>query len=337
MSVVIDPEGSAVDRAVELGRLGSYQLLERIGAGAIGEVFRARDTRHGRTVAVKKITAGLAADSDRLAELTKTASRLTSISHPGVAMLYECDSDDGQWFLAQEFVAGQSLTQLLGGQPLNPRRAVDLAIEIADAIAALHAEGLRHGDLRPDVVMVTQKGHVKLLDAGLAAFTGGGAVRASASRRLGSLTPGALPVVRALSPEEAMGEGGDARADLFGLGAILYQMLTGQPPFDRPTADEALLAVMRSTPPLPSARQPKVTPELDRVVARALAKSLASRYQTAQAIGGDLRVLKAALDIEAAQAPPPRVVVKVSRQPVWWWVAALVTIAGLAGWWLLGR
>jgi serine/threonine protein kinase len=337
MSVVGDPDETAADRTSEPAALGSYQLLERIGVGALGEVFRARDTLHGRTVAIKRIPSALAADADRLATLEETAARLTAVTHPGVAMLYECACDDGQWFLAQEFVAGQPLPQLLGGQPINPRRAVDLALEMAEALASLHAAGLRHGDVRPESVMVTQKGHAKLLDAGLGAFTGAGAIRASAPSRLGTLTPDMLPVVRALSPEEAMGEGGDARADLSGLGVVLYEMLTGQSPYDRATADDALMAVLRMTPPPASTRQPTVTRALDLVVARALAKPLASRYQSASGLADDLRAVKASLDAEAVQSPVPGVGVQAPRRPWLAWAAALAALAGAAGWWLFGR
>jgi serine/threonine protein kinase len=336
MSVAADPEGT-VEGTSELGTLGAYQLLERVGAGALGEVFRARDTRHGRTVAVKRIPAVLAADSRRLTALEQAAARLGAVSHPGVAMLYECACDDGQWFLAQEFVAGQPLVQLLGGHPLNPRRALDLAIEMADALAALHAAGLVHGDVRPESVMVSQKGHAKLLDAGLGAFTGAGAIRASAAGRLGALAPETLPVVRALSPEEAMGEGGDARADVFGLGVVLYEMLTGQPPFGKATADEALLAVLRVTPPSPSRRQPKASGELDLVVSRALSKSLAGRYQSAARMADDLRAARTSLDAEIAQTPAPGAAVKRASGSTLWWIAGIALLAGAAGWWLLGR
>ena len=337
MSAVVDPDGPTADRAPDLGTLASYHLLERIGAGALGEVFRARDTRHGRTVAVKRIPTVLAADDARRASLEQAAARLTAVTHPGVAMLYECASEDGQWFLAQEFVAGQPLLLVLGGHPIHPRRAVDLALELAEALAALHEAGLVHGDVRPESVMVTQKGHAKLLDAGLGAFTGAGAVRATAPARLGSLTPDTLPVVRALSPEEAMGEGGDARADLFGLGVVLYEMLTGQPPFDKPTADEALLAVMRVTPASPGTRQPRVTRDLDLIVTRALAKPLAARYQSAREFADDLRAVKARFDAEVEQAPLPGGEPARTKGSIVPWVVGIAALAAAAGWWLFGR
>ena len=334
MSVVLDSDDTAATGGGTLGTLGAYRLLERVGAGALGEVFRSRDTRHGRTVAIKRVPGGLSADPARLASLRETCSRLAPLSHPGVAMLYECDQDDGQWFLAQEYVAGQSLTQLLAGQPLNPRRAVEVAIEIADALAALHEAGVIHGDLRAETVFLTQKGHVKLVDAGLAAFTSGGALRRAASSRLGGLGPDALPVVRALAPEEAMGEGSDWRADLHGLGVVLYQMLTGQSPFENDSADDTLLAVLRSTPSSVAARHPRAGRDLDAMIACALAKPLDKRYRSAAAMATALRAVKATMDAELAESPAPPAVRESSRA-LQWWLGGLAMIAAAGAWWLL--
>jgi serine/threonine protein kinase len=336
MSVVLDPDDASANTAAELGTLGTYRLLERVGAGALGEVFRSRDTRHGRTVAIKRVPGGLSADPARLASLNATCSRLVPFSHPGVAMLYECDQDDGQWFLAQEYVAGQSLTQLLGGQPLNPRRAVEIAIEIADALAALHEAGLVHGDLRAETVFLTQKGHVKLVDAGLSAFTSGGALRRAVPSRLGGLGPETLPVVRALAPEEAMGEGSDWRADLHGLGVVFYQMLTGQSPFEKGSADDTLLAVLRSAPPPVASRHPKAGLELDAVLARALAKPLDRRHPSAAAMAGALRSVKATMEAELAEAQPPPVATE-PRRTLRWWLGGLAMLAAAGAWWLLAR
>lgn len=320
-----DPDGRPA-----LGELGGYQLLERIGAGALGEVFRARDTVHGRTVALKRVPAALAADDDRLGLLRDTALALTAVSHPGVAMLYECGDDDGQTFLAQEFVPGQALRTLLGGRPINTLNAVDMAIRMADALDAIHGAGLVHGDLRPDNVFVTPKGHVKLVDAGLAEFTGGGAARASA--RTGSAA--AAAVAGYLAPEEALGEGTDRRTDLFALGVILHEMLTGQPPFDRPSLDETLLAILGTTPPAPGAANPKVPAALDAVVARALAKPVAARYQSAAELADALRAVKARLDDEAdeALAPEPE-----GRSRVGWWIAAVAAAGAALAWLALAR
>ena len=331
MTLVTDPHAPGAAPHPPLAELGGYQLLERIGAGALGEVFRARDTVHGRTVALKRVPAALTADDERIGLLRDTALSLTQVSHPGIAMLYECGDEDCQTFLAQEFAPGQSLTQVLAGRSVNAARAVDLAVRIADGLAALHSAGLTHGDLRPDNIVVTPKGQVKLLDAGLAAFTHGGSVRASA--RMG-VSPTSLPVVRYLAPEEALGESRDHRADLFALGLVLYEMLTGQPAFGRPGADETLLAILKDPAPLPSAKEAKLPVALDRIVTRALAKPVGARYQTADQMADDLRRVKSGLDDELDEAatfePEPA-----SR--LWWWLAGAVAVgAALAAWILRG-
>lgn len=334
MTIVFGPqETSSTDTRAPLAVLGVYHLLERVGAGALGEVFRARDTVHGRTVAIKRVPAVVVADPARSQALKETAQGLSAVSHPGVAILYECGEHDGELFLAQEYVPGQSLTQLLGGRALNPRRALDLAIEAAEALAALHAVGRLHGDVRPDNIVVTPKGHLKLLDAGLAAFTGGGALRATAASRLGTLTPSTLPVLRYLAPEQALGEGGDARSDLFALGAVLYEMLVGTPAFERPAADDTLIATLHSSPEAPSAKSPSVPKALDGIVARALAKPLNARYQDAGSLVSDLRRVKADFDRELEAAPlfEPPAADRRSRV----WVLVVLVLAVLAGiaWW----
>ena len=233
MTLVTDPNAQLPTARAPLAELGGYQLLERIGAGALGEVFRARDTVHGRTVALKRIPAALMADDDRLGLLRDTAMTLTQVSHPGIAMLYECGDEDGQTFLAQEFVPGQSLTQLLGGRPINALRAVDLAVRIADSLAVLHAAGLTHGDLRPDNIVVTPKGQVKLLDAGLAAFTGGGAVARVGASWVTCRTR-ACRSCATWRRRRRWAKPATSAPTCLPWALVLYEMLTGQPAFGRP-------------------------------------------------------------------------------------------------------
>lgn len=304
-----------------LGELGGYQLLEPVGRGALGEVFRARDTLHGRTVAVKKIPQALMADADRLVQLRDTAMALAGVSHPGVAMLYECGDDDGQTFIAQEFVPGQRLSELIGGRPISVPTAVDIATRIADGLAALHAAKLVHGDLRPDNVVVTPRGHVKLLDAGLYEFTAGGAARRQAAGA-GAANPAAL---RYAAPEQALGQPGDARADLFALGLVLYEMLTGQSPFARSTGEQTVLAILGATPPMPREARAGVPAALDAIVAKAIARPVAARYQTAAEFGDALRGVKALVDDPLDQA----LAVEEASGPRLWLV--LILLAGLGG------
>jgi serine/threonine protein kinase len=314
--------------------IGPYQVLDRLGAGGLGEVFRARDTVHGRTVAVKRVPSAIAPDSERAADLRAVAQSLSRVSHPGVAALYECGEQEGALYLAQEYAPGQRLSELVGGRPLNPRRAVEIAIDIADALDALHREGVHHGDLDPDNIVITPKGHAKLLDAGLAAFTAGGALRASAGARLGTLPPSALSTVRYLSPEQALGERTDTRSDVFALGAILYEMLTGQPAFDAPTADAVVLRVLQATPQAPSSRAPNVPTELDMIVTRTLAKSLDRRYASASALADDLRAAKTVFDSLVEQDTATFEPLEERKRPTTLIVAAIVVVMiALLAWW----
>jgi serine/threonine protein kinase len=332
---VVDPQTPA-SGASDHGTgesLGPYQLLERLGAGGLGEVFRARDTVHGRTVTVKRVPSAIAADALRAASLRETAQTLGAVSHPGVAALYECGEQDGELYLAQEFVPGQRLSELVGGRPLNPRRAVEIGIDVAEALAALHAAALMHGDLRPDNIVITPKGHAKLIDSGLGAFTAGGALRASAGARFGTLSTATLATVRYLSPEQAIGERVDARSDVFALGAVLYEMLTGQPAFDAATADTVIVGILQASPAAPSTLVASVPSELDLIVARALAKSLDRRYPSAAAIADDLRAAKTVLDMDLAQTTTSVSEPEHRQRPVALIVGGVLLLLASLAWW----
>src|SRR5258706_9768198 len=189
-----------------LEALGQYKILDRIGAGGMGEVYRARDTRLGRTVAIKGLAANVAGDQERRERVLAEARATAALSHPNIAALYEIGEDQGHVFLVFEFVPGETLKQVIGGRPINPRRAIEFAIEIADALAEAHAEGMVHRDIRPDNVIVTPKGRAKVLEFGLSAWTTGGAARASAAT-MTPMDPAVAPdTVAYLSPEQALGE-----------------------------------------------------------------------------------------------------------------------------------
>ncbi|HEX7085261.1 MAG TPA: serine/threonine-protein kinase [Vicinamibacterales bacterium] len=318
------PAGVPAGTGEPVAVLGAYHLLERIGAGGLGEIYRARDVVHGRTVAVRRIPSALASDPARSAAFEKACQAVAAVSHPNVALLYKWERTDGELLVSHEFAPGQTLAQL-GGGALNPRRAVEIALEIALGLEALHAAGLVHGDLRPGNVVVTPKGHVKLLDAGLAAFTGSGALRAGAAGRIGKLPPTSRHVLAYMSPEEALGERCGAQSDLFSLGAILYELLTGRSAFERVTADETLLAVVQTSPDdIEAVAQP-----LAGILRRALAKPLDRRYRTAVQMAGELRAVQ---ELLAADTPPEPAAG--SGVPRWlWWVAAMAAGGlGVAGW-----
>ena len=296
--------------------LSHYKILDRIGGGAMGELYRARDTQLGRTVALRVIATDIAADSDRRERFLHDARAATALSHPNIATLYEIGEDQGQLFLVCEYARGEPLKTVIAGHPMKPRRAIDLAIQIADALADAHALGIVHGHITPDTVIVTTKGNAKILDFGLAAWTSGGA--------------GTAPY---LSPEQALGERGDYRTDVFSLGIVVFEMLTGKLPFTGASSDAIALQILQAPAPAPSTVIGSLPPELDPILGKALAKSLDHRYEAAATFAAELRSVAAVLDVrsEASEAAgdvvapgPPR------RASKSWILVLLLALAGLA-------
>lgn len=262
--------------------IAHYKVLESLGPGGLGDVYRARDTRLGRTVAVKVLPESITHDPARLRSLLDTAARLVELSHPNIAMLFEHSQDGDQRFLVFEFVPGQPLAALVNGRPLNVRRALEFAINLADALADAHALEMIHGDIRPDTIMITPKDRAKFMNFGLSRFTAGGMARLSA----------AAPYV---SPEEMSGQPGDSRSDIYSLGAVLFEMLTGR----QRARGLVLSALNRHT-----------AGELEQIVGRMLAANVEHRSQSAATIAAELRSVAAILDTrteaaEAADFPEP--------------------------------
>ena len=277
----------------------------------MGEVYRARDTRLGRTVAIKVLTADVTADPVRRERFLRDARAATALSHPNIAALYEIGEDQGQLFLVLEYAPGETLRHTIAGRPLNPRRAIDLAVQIADALADAHAAGIVHRDLEPDNIIVTPKGNAKILDFGLAAWTAGGAARDHAAIVSGDAgTPGTLAY---LSPEQALGEQVDYRTDIFSLGIILFEMLTGRLPFTATASTPLALQIVQAVAPAPSAVNKALPPELDAIAARAMAKSLDQRYESAVTLSAELRAVGAILDVRSDMQEPAAVFVPIQR------------------------
>jgi serine/threonine protein kinase len=262
--------------------IAHYKVLGHLGAGGLGEVYRARDTRLGRTVAVKILPAHVTSDPARLRALLDVAKPLSELSHPNIAMLFESGQEGDQHYLVFEFVQGEPLAKIVNGRALNVRRAVEFGINLADALADAHALGMIHGDIRPDTIMITPKDRAKFVNFGLSSFTTGGTNRVN-------------PVTPYVSPEEIAGRSPDSRSDIYALGAVLFEMLTGRQRA-RGTAIKGL--------------NPKVLPELEEVVARMLATNVDSRAQSAATVAAELRSIAAILDTraevaEAAEASEP--------------------------------
>ena len=322
--------------------IAHYNLLELIGREAIGEVYRARDTKVGRTVALKILYPELVADDTRRVALFDEARLAASLSHPNIAALFEAAQADGVSYFAYEFAVGAPLREEMAGRPMNSKRAVELCVQMADALADGHAAGVLHGDLRPDTVGVTAKGSAKLLDFGMWRWTRGGNVRRAAAVAPESLPVEDISIVSYMAPEQALGGETDGRADLFSLGTLLYEMLSGRHPFAAPTVPDTVLNVIRLTPPPPSSVQPDVPADLDTIVMRALAKDLQGRFQSAASLSAELRRVASALDVRTELRADDYLLPvddEADKVPiaVWVAVAAGVSVLGAALWFGLAR
>ena len=319
--------------------IAHYNLLEPIGREAIGQVYRARDTKVGRTVALKILDPALVADDTRRTALFDEARLAAKLSHPNIAALFEASEAGGISYFVYEFAVGAPLHEEMGGRPMHPRRAVELCIQIADALADGHAVGILHGDLRPETIGVTAKGSAKLLDFGMWRWTRGGLVRRAAARAPESLPDEDSVIASYMAPEQALGGPTDGRADLFCLGTILYEMLTGRNPFKAASVPDTVMNVVTVTPTPPSASLPDLPPALDAIVVRALAKPVEGRFQSAASFSAELRSVAATLD---ARAPDQSgdfllsVDEDADRTPPAVWIAAALGVATLGAilWWI---
>lgn len=316
--------------------VGHYNLLGRIGEGELGEVYRARDTKFGRTVALKVVPASAFTSPRRREQFLEDTRAAMALSHPNIAILFDVGEHDGGWYLAYEFATGVTLRQETSGHAVHPRRVVELALQIADALAEGHASGVVHGDLRPETVLVTQKGSAKILEFGISRWTFGGKTRAIASAAPESLGADAVPIVSYMSPEQAIGGSVDPRTDVFSLGVMVYEMLAGRNPFAAPTAARTVMNVIGATAPPLSAGG---AADFDAIVSRAIAKEIDKRHQSAASLSAELRGLGAALDIrsgESPSAPPDLLPIDDDAGSGKWWAMALggAALAAVV-WWLV--
>jgi serine/threonine-protein kinase len=327
------------------GAVAHYNLLERVGEGGLGEVYRARDTKVGRTVALKLAPPGFA-EGQRQHRLIDDARAAASLSHPNIAWLFDVGHHGVQLYLAYEYVQGATLRQQLAAGRMNPRHALDLAVQIADALAEGHARGVLHKDLRPDTVLETTKGSAKVLDFGMSIWTRGGQTRALAAASPASVAAEAVSIVAYMSPEQALGRAVDARTDVFSLAVIVYEMLTGTNPFAGEDAAATLARIVGTSPAAPTTLAPELPKLLDVVVPRALSKEPGRRTESAAKLASDLRRCRALLDA-AADEPPIALPRPAERIPdvlpieeergggIWWLLGALAAgVAGAVYFWL---
>ena len=286
-------------------RLGPYEVTAKIGQGGMGEVYKATDTRLGRTVAIKLLPPDFAHDQDRRTRFEREARAISKLNHPNICTLYDIGEHEGQPFLVMEVIRGLTLQERLRGRPLKTVDVLDLAAQLADALDVAHAEGIIHRDIKPENIIVTARGQAKLLDFGLAKQAPERRALSDAGERFDAPTmppeqltePGsAVGTVSYMSPEQARGETLDQRTDLFSLGAVLYEMVTGRQAFEGPTAAVVFDQILNQAPVAPVHLDPDVPPKLQDVISNALEKDRELRYQHAADLRADLKRVKRDLE-----------------------------------------
>ncbi|HTO89421.1 MAG TPA: protein kinase [Thermoanaerobaculia bacterium] len=277
-------------------RLGPYEILGPIGAGGMGEVYRARDTRLGREVAVKVLPAALSEDAGRLRRFEKEARSASSLNHPNIVTVYDIGSSDSVSYIAMELVAGVTLRQMLAEGALPVKRLLGVAAQIAEGLAKAHEAGIVHRDLKPENVMVTKDGLVKILDFGLAKLTqpeGESGEGTQAPTVSGGTEPGiVVGTVSYMSPEQALGQPLDFRSDQFSFGSVLYEMATGKRAFARKSGPETMAAIIREEPEPVAGAAPSTPIPLRWIVERCLAKEPEERYASTADLARDLRRMR---------------------------------------------
>jgi len=286
-------------------RLGPYEVLSPLGAGGMGEVYRARDPRLGRDIAIKVLPEALASDANRLERFEREARTVAGLNHPNIVVLYSIEQDGPTRFLTMELVEGQALdTHLLPGG-LPGARVIELGIAIADALTAAHEKGVVHRDLKPANVMLSREGRVKVLDFGLAKFAGAEDSAAQTMTVAAPLSTDGMIMGTApyMAPEQLRGELVDARTDLFALGILLYELATGRRPFQGKSTAELASSILRDTPPKLQSTRPDLPQDLERIVGRCLEKAPRERFQTALDVLNELRAVRRAAENGSAQKP----------------------------------
>jgi serine/threonine protein kinase len=321
-------------------QLGPYEVLELIGAGGMGEVYKARDQRLGRDVAVKVMPASFASDPERLRRFEQEARAVASLSHPNILAVHDIGQHARQPFMVSELLQGESLREVLTRGPLSQRKAIDYGVQIAHGLAAAHSKDIAHRDLKPDNVFITRDGRVKILDFGLAKTVQKAApVRVGdASGDMTELAPATevgavLGTAGYMSPEQVRGGAVDCRTDIFSFGAVLYEMLTGVRAFKRDTAAETMTAILHEDPPELSLSGSPIAPALERTVRHCLEKAPEQRFQSARDLAFDLESFSTLTPVLAG----PVAVKKPGFNPGkrgWYALGAvgLLALGGLAGW-----
>jgi hypothetical protein len=315
-------------------KLGPYEIVAPLGSGGMGEVYRARDTRLGRDVALKILPESFALDQDRLRRFEQEARAVAALNHPNIVAIHDIGQHDGAPFLVSELLEGQSMRAALERCALPQRKAIEYGVEIAQGLAAAHQKGIVHRDLKPENLFVTKDGRIKILDFGLARQVEPANEPEGVTLTVSNTAAGmVIGTPSYMAPEQVRGEAIDTRTDIFAFGAVLFEMISAQRAFRRDTSAETMAAVLKEDPPVISDTLHPVSPAMDRIVRRCLEKNPEQRFQSAKDLSFALGALSGSDATAAARAAqlPRRI------SPLLWISAALAlfAVAGLA--WFFAR
>src|SRR2546425_3655421 len=318
-------------------QLGPYRIEALLGRGGMGEVYRARDTKLGREVAIKVLPAAFSAEADRLHRFQQEACAAGALNHPNILVIHHIDTYEGAPCIVSELLEGETLRQRMRGAMLAPRRVIEYATQIANGLAAAHERGIVHRDLKPDNIFITKDGRVKILDFGIAKLTqpGGNASQTDIPTRRVDTDPGVvMGTVGYMSPEQIRGKGIDHRSDIFSFGAILYEMLSGRRAFHGEWTADTMSAILKEGPPDLSDTNQKISPALERLVNHCLEKNPEARFHSARDLAFALEAISGSAVMSGSTATVLSVVpmsIRKRRELIAWAVAGIaILIAAVA-------